>query len=101
MGPGDFVGAGAEHPADVFDEDEPGPGPGEDAARGGQGVALVGAAPPLSGEAVGLARDAANEAIHKATPGPACEGGDIRPYRRCSQPTFVERLDPPVDGGGF
>jgi hypothetical protein len=45
-----------------------------------------------------LARDSAKDEIHDATPGPASEGGDIRPHRRVSQETLQHRFD--QMGGG-
>jgi hypothetical protein len=38
-----------------------------------------------------LARDAANDAIHEATPGSASEGGDIAPHRRSTQDPGLHR----------
>jgi len=70
-----------EHAADVLDEDEPGPSLNDDPAGWAPQVALVVQSEPLSGEAVRLARDAANEAIHKSAPRSAIEGSGIRPHR--------------------
>jgi hypothetical protein len=40
-----------------------------------------------------LARDAANEAIHEATPGPAIEGSHIAPDSRRSHETVFNLRD--------
>jgi hypothetical protein len=46
----------------------------------------------LSGDAVGLARQTCNEAIHDAAPRLAVEGGKVRPNRRrMYDPCFHER----------
>jgi hypothetical protein len=42
---------------------------------------------------VGLARDSANDAIHKATPWAAREGSHIAPDRRLSQEDMVAGKD--------
>lgn len=97
----DFVSPRREHAGDVLDEDEPRPCAGDDAPRVAPEVALVEAAALAAGEAVRLARDAANEAIHEAAPGAAVEGADIRPDRRRSQETRVHRRDQMGNGEGF
>nr|WP_234819483.1 hypothetical protein [Rhodopseudomonas palustris] len=73
----------------------------DDAAGGAPQIALVIGAEALAGEAVRLARDAANNAIHEATPASAVEGGDIAPHRRCSHETLPHRFDQVSDGEGF
>ncbi len=93
--------AGREHPLDVFDEHEPRPRLGDDAPRAGPQVALVIGAEPLSGDGMGLARDAANDAIHKATPWSAVEGLHIAPYRRGSHETVFHRRNQMGDGECF
>jgi hypothetical protein len=50
---------------------------------------------------VGLTRDSANEAIHKATPWAAREGSHIAPDRRLSHETLAHRLNQMGDGEGF
>jgi hypothetical protein len=90
-----------EHAADVLDEDEPRTGLDDDAPCVGPQVALVFFGAALAREAVRLARDAANDAIHEATPWAAVEGSDIRPHRRRSQETLLHRLDQVSDGEGF
>jgi hypothetical protein len=50
---------------------------------------------------MGLARDAANEAIHKAAPWSAAEGSGIAPHRRWSQATLPHRFDQMGEGEGF
>lgn len=93
--------AGREHAADVLDEDEPGARLDDDAARRRPEFARIIAAEPLAGEAVRLARDAANEAIHEATEGSAVKGSHIRPDSCRSQSTLVHRRDQVRDGEGF
>ena len=44
-----------------------------------------------AGEAMRLARDAANEAIHEATPRSAIEGSHIAPNRRWSEVSRFHR----------
>lgn len=90
-----------EHPADVLDENPPCAGLHDDPPRGAPQVALVVAPEALSGEAVRLARDAANDAIHKAAPASASKGSGIRPHRRRSQETLLHRVDQVRDGEGF
>jgi len=51
-------------------------------------MAIVGGPPLLTRAAKGLAREAANEAIHDAAPRAAVEGSQIRPNRRIIQPPF-------------
>lgn len=46
---------------------------------------------------MGLARDAANDAIHDSTPRAAIEGGDIAPNSGFSQETFLYRADQLAD----
>lgn len=48
-----------------------------------------------------LARDAANEAIHKAAPWPAVEGSGIRPESCRSHETLFNRADQVRGGEGF
>jgi hypothetical protein len=55
----------------------------------------------FAGETVRLARDAANEAIHKATPWSAVEGSHIAPDSCRSQKTLFNRCDQVRDGEGF
>jgi hypothetical protein len=55
-------------------------------------VALVLGSPALAGEAMRLARDAANEAIHNSTPRAAVEGSHIAPHRRWSHEARFHRL---------
>jgi hypothetical protein len=50
---------------------------------------------------VALARDAANEAIHKATKRSAVEGSHIAPDSRFSQETLFNRCDQMGDCEGF
>jgi hypothetical protein len=96
-----FGPARREHAADILDEDEPGAGLDDDAACRGPELARVIASEPLSGEAVRLARDAANEAIHEATEASAVEGSHIRPDSCRSQSTLLHRCDQVRDGEGL
>jgi hypothetical protein len=50
---------------------------------------------------VRLARDAANEAIHEATPWSAVEGSHIAPDSCWSQETLLNRCDQVRDGEAF
>jgi hypothetical protein len=63
----------------------------DDAPGGRPEVALVEASALLSGKAVRLARDAANEAVHASTPAEAVEGSGIAPNRSLSQETRFHR----------
>ena len=101
VSPNAFRAARGEHAADVLEEEEPGAGLDEDAPRGAPQVALVGRAEPLSGEAVRLARYAANDAVHAAAPRAAVEGSGIAPHRRRSQEARLHRRDQMSDGEGF
>lgn len=79
VSPDAFGTARRKHAADVFDDDEPAAGLHDNAPGVGPEIPLVVLAEPLSGKAVRLARDSANEAIHEATPWAAVKGGDIAP----------------------
>jgi hypothetical protein len=96
-----FGAAAGEHAADVLDEDPPGAGLDDDPPRRAPEISLVLFGEALSGDAVGLARDAANEAIHKATPRSAAEGSGIAMQRRWSQETRSHRFDQVSAGEGF
>lgn len=48
-----------------------------------------------------LARDAANDAIHEATPWAAVEGGDIAPQSCLTHETLLHRRDQLRAGEGF
>jgi len=101
LGASDFVSPRREHASDILDEDEPRPSLGDDAPCRAPQVSLVEAASLAPGQAVRLARDAANEAIHKATPRPAVEGSGIAPHRARSHETFFHRRYQMGDGEGF
>jgi hypothetical protein len=73
----------------------------DDAPRGRPEIPLVEAAALAAGEAVRLARNAANEPVGEAAPGRAVEGSHIRPDSRRSQETLFHRLDQMGDGEGF
>jgi hypothetical protein len=93
--------ARCEHAADVLEEECPGAGLDEDPPRVRPEVALVVFAEPLAGEAVRLARDAANDEIHDAAPSSAVEGSGIAPDRARSQETLLHRRNQMGDGEGF
>lgn len=82
VSPNALGAARREHPADVLNEDEPGARLDDDAAGRAPEVSVVVSAEALAGEAVRLARDAANDSIHEATPWAAVEGSGIAPHRR-------------------
>jgi hypothetical protein len=63
--------------------------------------ALVSVSTSLSGEAVGLAREASSDEIHDATPQLAVEGSEIRPDRRMIQSTRFALRDQDVDAESF
>jgi hypothetical protein len=90
-----------EHAADIFDEYEPGPGLGDDAAGRAPEVALVEASAPSSGQGVRLTRDARNEAIHDAAELSAVEGSHIAPDSRRSHETFFNLRDQMSEGECF
>lgn len=90
-----------EHAADVFDEDEPRPRGDEDATGGSPQVALVLSPEPLSGEAVGLAGNTPDDAIHAATEASAREGSHIAVDRRRSHDTALHLRDQTGDGESF
>lgn len=56
---------------------------------------------PRPGDAERLARVAANDEIHKATPRAAVEGSQIRPNRRRVQLAFVHSRSQDFTGVGF
>jgi hypothetical protein len=101
VSPDPFAAARGEHALDVLDETPPRAGLDEDAPEGSPQVALVVGPETLSGKAVRLARDAANDAVHAATPLAAAEGSGIAMDRRRSQETRSHRLDQMSDGEGF
>lgn len=90
-----------EHPADVFDEDEPGTRLDEDAPCRSPEVALVVSAKSFAGEAVGLAGNAPDDAIHAATEASAREGSHITVDRRWSHDAALHLRDQISDGEGF
>jgi hypothetical protein len=93
--------AAAEHPLNVLDEDEPSPGLNENASGCRPEIAGIFALKSLAGEAMRLARDAANEAVHCATPSSAVEGSGIAPHRSFIQETLLHRCHQVRDGEGF
>lgn len=74
---------------------------GDDPAGRAPQVALVMLPELAAGERMGLARDAANDAIHEATPWAAVEGSGITPHRSRSQETRSHRRDQVCDGESF
>ena len=101
LGSSDFVSPRREHAADILDEHEPGTALDDDAPRVAPQVAFVEASLLAPGEAVRLARDAANDAIHKAAPRPAVEGSGIAPHRSRMKETLLHRCHQVRDGEGF
>jgi hypothetical protein len=91
LGSSDLVSPGREHAADVLDEDEPCAALDDDAPRVAPEVAGVETALLSAGEAVRLARDAANEAVHASTPASAVEGSGIAPHRSRMKETLSLR----------
>lgn len=91
LGSSDFISPRREHAADVFDDGEPGAGLDDDSASRGPKVACVVASLLSSSQTMRLARNAANDAIHKATPWAAAEGSGIAPNRGLSQETLLHR----------
>jgi hypothetical protein len=101
VSPNSSQSARRDHAADVLDENPPCAGLDDDAAGWRPEIPLVLFTLPLSGEAVRLARDSANEAIHDATPWAAVEGSHIAPHRRWSQETCFHRRYQSCDGPRF
>lgn len=86
---------------DVLSEQTTSPAFVEDANDVFNEEAVVGCAEAFSGDAVGLARVAANDAIHCSTPASSVEGSNVRPDRRGNQATFVHTTDKRRGGKGF
>lgn len=101
LGSSDVVSPRREHAGDIFDDDEPRPRLCDDAPGRGPEVACVEAPALPAGEAVRLARDAANDSIHEAAPWPAVEGAHIRPDSRWSHKARFHRFNQMGDGEGF
>lgn len=101
VSPNPLGSAAGEHAGDILDEDEPRPGLDDDPSSGAPEVALVELREALAGEAVRLARNAANEAVQAATPCAAVEGSGIAPHRSRMKETSPHRLDQVRDGEGF
>lgn len=93
-----FGTAFGEHASDVFDEDEPRPGLDEDAPGRAPEVALVISPKSFAGEAVGLAGNAPDDAIHTATEASAWEGSHITVDRRWSHDAALHLRDQISDG---
>lgn len=89
---------GREHAGDVFDDAAPCAGLDENAAERAPQVARVVSSEPFAGEAVRLARDAANDEIHLSTPPSAVEGSGVAPNRRRSHEARAHRRDQMGDG---
>ena len=77
-----------EHSRHVLDEDPLRLALSNNAGCIGPKVALVVGPEPLASDGVGLAGDAAHEAIHRSTPRSASEGSQIRPNRRWIKPSL-------------
>lgn len=87
--------------ADVFEEQEPGPGLDDDAAERRPQPPGICDPEALAGAGFALARVAANEAIHEATPRAAVEGSGIRPHRSRIQESRLHKCHQPRDGRGL
>jgi cytochrome c1 len=96
-----FGATAGEHPADVLDEDPPCARLDDDPARGAPEISFVFLAETLPGNAMGLTRDSANDAVHASTKASAREGSHIRVDRRWSQETLFHRFDQVSRGEGF
>lgn len=96
-----FGAAAGEHAVDVFNDAEPGPGLDKGAPEGGPKVPFVFLSKPVPGEAVWLARYAANEAVQASTKLAAREGSGVRPDRARSQEARFHRCDQSRNGVGF
>lgn len=68
-------------PRHVFAEETTRPRGVDDVENPVEEPAVVIAPPPLSCEAIGLTRVAANDAIHDAAPSASVEGSEVRPNR--------------------
>ena len=91
LGSSDFVSPRRKHAADVLDKHPPDARLDDDAPRVGPQVALVELPLLASSEAMRLARDAANEAVHASTPASAVECSGIAPHRCRSHETLFHR----------
>jgi hypothetical protein len=101
VSPNPLRSTGREHAADVFDENKPRAGLDDDTSGVRPEISLVVLPEPLPGQAVRLARDAANEAIHDSTPRAAVEGGNIAPQSGFSHETLLHRANQVRGGEGF
>jgi hypothetical protein len=88
-------------PRDVLAEETISPALGEDAEHLVDEEAVVASPAALAGDGVGLARVAANDAIHDAAPASSVEGGEVRPDRRRIQLARFHARDQPCGGKGF
>lgn len=78
---------------DVLEADEPGLEVLDEIGDAGPEVALVFVGSLLAGDGEGLARVAASDAVHEATPRSRIEGSEITPHRREIQPPFFHARD--------
>jgi len=83
------IEAESEVSGDVLEKHEAGFSLANDASDAGPQVPLIIDAAPLAGETEGLARVAANDAIHESTPRAAVEGSHVAPDRSLVQGFFL------------
>jgi hypothetical protein len=87
--------------ADVLEGDDPGLESLDEACDVGPEVALVLVGSLLAGDGEGLARVAASDAVHEASPRASVEGSEVTPDRRCVQPPFFHAADQYAGRIGF
>ena len=90
-----------EHSRHVLEEDPLGFALPNNAGCIGPKVAVVVGPEALASDGVGLAGDAAHEAIHRSTPRMASEGSEIRPNRRRIKPSLFHPRDQLDDSRRF
>jgi hypothetical protein len=90
-----------EHATDVLNEDEPSAGLDEDPSCRTPKVSRIVSTKAFTGEAVGLARDAANDAIHSAAKASAWDGSHIAPDRSWSHDALAHLRHQASDGEGL
>jgi hypothetical protein len=88
-------------PRHVLAEESISPALIEDVDGAVEQPAVVELAPPLSGDAVALARVARSDDIHAAAKRSAVEGSSVRPDRRVMKPPRFHRRDQAGGGSSF